>query len=875
MNDESAPFLCPPKDQSSAKWDEIEESLSNMNDQQGQIRALKQLIQYQASGESPPESVLMKTIQYTATSKNHIIKKHLFLYYEIVDTRDRKGNLKSEFLLICDALRNDLIHPNQYLRAAALRLVSKFQEPELISPLVSTISESLTHHSSYVRRHAVVAIGRINQRWPNLAPDAPEEIADLLRVEKDPSCRRVAFLVLCDISRDLAAEFLDEAVDENLLNLSQSMQLTATALIRSLCNDKRRNSYLPALYDLLGSPSAGVQLASALTLLDLTSTTTASRDGLTTLCKIMLSVPNSSLQLSIADQIERLIPTHTSVAQELAVELLNALKAKPIRAKILGIVQKLTTTDNAANIAQALIRYAQSANSLRQNENEKNDSILFIRQILSTLRIIIASHPIALKYVYEGVNSFIADSDSQISYDAMEIIRDIAKSAPELRKVISVHLENLLGSVRTSRVLRMALFIISLYTNNPDSVDVICEAFAEDETQANAADITTVVLEDGTYVQRTSAEVVDDSPSLYSILCKEPFLVSSVSVSLARICCRLSGANAQRAIDFIKSAIVKANVETELNRIGFALMALEHPNDEHVKDILLNASEETFNQFISNQMQSICVKPTESSSQVSAVDQMINFSSLLGKRFTPPSRSIQRVEKKKGELIQLTGSSDTIFCECRLIANKFDISLDFRLLNQTNTLFTNVKVELNCVGKLELIDRPSPLRLPPDTSENVRFTVKVTSAEDSRIFGTISYDVTSMQGTDQRILPLAVITVSSADYMVPAYIDPTSFRKKWEEFEWERKIQIHCSFPTLTDFVNKICQISKLKLISDPDPDLPFLTANLYSRSFFGEEVLANVNVEMNEGTISGFFRLRTDSQSMALSFSRLIENIE
>lgn len=876
MDDESAPFLCPPKDTSSPKWDEIEAALSNMSDQDVQIQALKQLIQYQVSGETPPESVLMKTIQYTATSSNHTIKKLLFLYYEVVNTRDRKGNLKNEFWLICDALRNDLIHPNQYLRSAALRLVSKFQEPELIGPLVSTISGSLTHHSAYVRRHAVVAIGRINQRWPNLAPDAPQDIAELLRVENDGACRRVAFLVLCDISRDLAAEFLDEVVDKSLLNLSQSMQLTATALIKSLCSDKRKASYLPALLELLGSPSPGVQLSSALTLLDLTSSMTASRAGLTTLVNIMLSVPNSSLKLSIADQIERLIPTHTLVAQSFAVELLSSLKAKPIRAKILSIVQKLITSDNAVNISSALISNLQSANELRSNENEKNDAISFITLILSTLKIIVASQPLSIKTIYDGVSSFVADSDHQISFVAIEIVRDIAHTAPELRSVITTHLENLLQSIRTSRVIRMALYLISLYTNNDDSVNIICDAFAEDELQTGGTDTTTVVLKDGTYVQRTDVKAVDDTPSLSSILNKEPFLTASLSISLARICCRLPNSNRNRAIEFIKSAIVKTKVNTELNRIGFALMALDHPENDQIRDILLKTSEETFDEFVSKQMSAISVKPALSSVQTSSrVDQLINFSSLLGKKFNPPTRSINRVEKKRGTLLQMSGTSDIIFCECRLIANKFDIALDFRLLNQTSVPLTNIKLELNCVGKLELIDRAAPIKLQPDQSENLHLTVKVTSAEAGKVFGSISYEVESQTGVEQRFLPLAVITVSSADYMEPAKISLTDFRKKWEEFEWEKKTTIHNNYGSFTDFINKICDVTKLLAISEIDPDLPFLTTNLYTKSFFGEEVLANVNVEMQNGIISGFFRLRTNTLSMAKSFSQLIESIE
>ena len=876
IDDDAAPFLCAPNDPGSPKWDEIEESLTKMNDQESQIVALSQLIQYQVSGESPPDSVLMKTIQYTATSRNHYIKKLLFLYYEIVNTRDKKGNLKNEFWLICDALRNDLTHPNEYIRAAALRLVSKFQEPELIAPLVSTIAASLTHKNAYVRRHAVVAIGRINQRWPNLAPDAPSDIADLLRTETNASCRRVAFLVLCDISRELAAQFLDEDVQQSLLNLSEPMQLTATALIKSLCSENRRATYLPALLDLLGSPSHGVQLASALTLLNLASSATASRAGFTTLINIMLAVPNASLQLSIADQIERLIPTHTAIAQSLAVELLSTLKTKPIRSKILNIVKQLATTSNATDIAASLVRHMQTANNLRQNENEKNDSVSFMVQILQTLRILIASHPVALKTVYEGVNTYVADQDSTVAFYAMEIVRDVAKTTPELHHVITVHLENLIDSIRSSRILRTALYLISLYTENNDSVNLICEAFTEDEAQSEAVEAATVVLEDGTYIQKTVVEQADEVPSLSSILSNDSYLLSSLSVSLARICCRLPKTNPSRAIDFIKKALVKSKHDCELNRIGFALMALEHPQDDHVKDILINSSEDSFNKYISEQINSIVVKPQQQSiQQSSGIDQVINFSGILGKQFMPNEAPVQKFEKKKGELIQMTGSSDVIFCECRFIANKFDISLDFRLLNQTSSTLSNVKVELNCVGELELIDRPSPIQLPKDASENVKFTVKVTSAKFSRIFGTISYEISNFQTTEQRLLPLAVISVSSSDYMEPASIDISTFRRKWEEFEWERKLQVHSPSPSISEYISKICTHCKLNVISEIDTDLPFLTANLYSRSFFGEEVLANVNVEYKDGAVSGFIRIRTDSQTMALSFSQLLESIE
>ena len=46
-----------------------------------------------------------------------------------------------------------------------------------------------------------------------------------------------------------------------------------------------------------------------------------------------------------------------------------------------------------------------------------------------------------------------------------------------------------------------------------------------------------------------------------------------------------------------------------------------------------------------------------------------------------------------------------------------------------------------------------------------------------------------------------------------------------------------------------------------------FLSANLYARSVFGEDALANVSIEKQaDGKISGFIRIRSKTQGIALS---------
>ena len=876
MVEDAAPFLCPPVDGSAPKWDEIEEDLRDMRNTSRQLAALKDLIRHHSSGDRAPDSVLMTTIQYISTSQDHSLKKLLFLYYEIVETRDRKGELKQEFLLICDALRNDLLHPNEYLRAAALRLASKFQEPDLLAPLVSTISESLSHKSAYVRRHAVVAIGRINQRWPRLAPDAPSEIAELLRKENDQACKRVAFLVLCDISRELAAEFLDDVVEGSLLNLPQPMQLTATALIRNLCSDKRKASYLSALTELIQSPSPGVQLESALTLLDLTRTPTASKAGLMALTQIMLNIPNASLQRSIADQIDRLIPTHTTVCQSLAVEFLAALKAKPIRRKILSIVEKLITASNVIDVSSTLVRHMQAASALRQKENERADAIEFIKMIIASLRVFFSSQPICGKTIYEGVISLICDQESAVAIDAMVLVRDLLSTNADLRAQGIAHLENVIGNIHPPRAFRMAIYLLSLYSESNETIDKVCDALSLEQSSEKAGNTTTVVLQDGTYVQKTNVVSQESSDTFVEMLHREPFLISALSMALARLCVRLPDSNRERASAFVKNLLKTVGVERELRRIAFALSAMDHPENERLKKVVVSACEDSFEKYVSSQQKELAIKPIAvSAHSAQLVEERLNFGALLGRRFDPPTRRITREEKKRGVLWQITGTSDPIFCECEVRTSRFDIVLDFRLANQTNVELKNVHLELNCVGRLELVDRPAPVNLSPMSSEYVRFSVKVTSAEAGRIFGSIAYEVHQISGSDQRLLPTAVITVCSSDYLEPAPIDSVEFCQKWEDFEWEKKIPVNNACDTLENFINKLCRYAKLQPVQAADFSLPFVTVNLYSKSYFGEEVLANINVEHSDGIATGFLRIRTDSQSLAISFSRLIQGLK
>ena len=130
-----------------------------------------------------------------------------------------------------NGIRNDLQHPNEYIRGNTLRFLSKLREPELIEPLLSSARSCLEHRHAYVRKNAVFAISSIYQHSESLIPDAPELLQNFLEGESDHTCKRNAFAVLSAINHEKALEYLSGAF-EAIPNADELLQLVELEFIR-------------------------------------------------------------------------------------------------------------------------------------------------------------------------------------------------------------------------------------------------------------------------------------------------------------------------------------------------------------------------------------------------------------------------------------------------------------------------------------------------------------------------------------------------------------------------------------------------------------------------------------------------------------------
>ena len=230
-------------------------------------------------------------------------------------------------------------------------------------------------------------------------------------------------------------------------------------------------------------------------------------------------------------------------------------------------------------------------------------------------------------------------------------------------------------------------------------------------------------------------------------------------------------------------------------------------------------------------------------------------------------------DKLDFRIFQLTGFADPIYIEAKLNILDYDILLDITVINQTSTTLQNICVELYTKGELKIVDRATKFTLAAGQRHKLAISIKVSSTESSVIFGNVVYD--SPNGNNKTIVVLNNIRMAMINYIEPAWTSSEQFRSMWAEFEWENKLAVITDITDLNQYLEHIKHITNMKCMTPQVTmagDCKFLAANLYARSMFGEDALLNLSVEsLNNGKITGYIRIRSITQGIALSLGQKI----
>ncbi|KAK2760722.1 coatomer subunit beta [Arachnomyces sp. PD_36] len=914
---------------------------------ESKLETMKKILTVMLNGDPMPQ-LLMHIIRFVMPSKSKPLKKLLYFYYELCPKLDSNGKLKQEMILVCNGIRNDLQHANEYIRGNTLRFLCKLREPELIEPLLSSARSCLDHRHAYVRKNAVWAIASIYQHSESLIPDAPELIESFLGVESDHTCKRNAFAALLTISHEKAVAYLDYTFD-GIPNADELLQLVELEFIRkdAVQNTQNKAKYLRLIFDLLDATASTVVYEAAMSLTSLTSNPVALKAAAGKLIELSIKEADNNVKLIVLDRVDQLRKRNEGVLDDLTMEILRVLSSPDIdvRRKALGIALEMVSSKNVEEIVMLLKK---ELSKTVDEQYEKNNEY---RQLL-----IQSIHHCAIKFseiaasVVDLLMDFIADFNNNSAVDVISFVKEVVEKFPSLRPSIIERLVSTLSEVRAGKVYRGVLWVVGEYSTEANDIreawkriraslgeipilaseqrllDEVPEenaVAAQEQVNGHAKPAAPTgsrkVLADGTYATESAltsqsaaaakleaVKAAQKPPLRQLILDGDYYLATVLSSTLTKLVMRHSEVsqdtartNALRAeamlimISIIRvgqSHFVKAPIdEDSVDRIMSCVRSLaEFAERKELETTFLEDTRKAFRAMVQVEEKKRAAKEAvEKAKTAVQIDDAIPIRQFAKKsagegtdeieldlaKATGGDSTIEDLSSKLNRVVQLTGFSDPVYAEAYVQVHQFDIVLDVLLVNQTVETLQNLSVEFATLGDLKVVERPTTQNLGPHDFLNLQATVKVSSTDTGVIFGNVVYDGPS--STETHVVILNDVHADIMDYIQPAHCTETQFRTMWTEFEWENKVNINSKAKTLREFLKQLMDSTNMSCLTPEaslQGDCQFLSANLYARSVFGEDALANLSIEKEgeDGPITGFVRIRSRSQGLALSLGSL-----
>jgi len=906
--------------------------------------ALKKVIQLILNGERLP-GILMHVIRFVMPLEDHTIKKLLLVFWEIVPKTTGDGKLLQEMILVCDAYRKDLSHPNEFIRGSTLRFLCKLKEPELLEPLMPTIRTCLEHRHSYVRRNAVLAIFTIYKNFDFLIPDAPELISNFLEGEQDMSCKRNAFMMLIHADQERALTYLSTCIDQ-VHGFGDILQLVIVELIYKVChaNPSERARFIRCIYNLLNSTSPAVRYEAAGTLVTLSSAPTAIKAAANCYIELIVKESDNNVKLIVLDRLVALkeVPQHEKILQELAMDVLRILSTPDleVRRKTLSLAMELVTLRSVTEMVEVLKKEVGKTHNTVEHEDTGKYRQLLVR----TLHTVSIKFPDIAASVIPILMDFLSDSNELAATDVLVFVREAIQRLQPLRPQIVERLMSAVPTIRSPTVHCHTLWILGEYATTKGEITgmvstmrgIMGELPMVDDEMRRAAGVEgeegeemkhqaqpQKVTADGTYATQsafstsTTVSKTDDRPPLRRYLLEGNFYLGAVIANtLVKLCFRFNtlesddskqnsfGAESMLIISSIihlgKSGLpTKAMTDDDYDRMMLCLQVISERSPamgnlftEQCRLALsrmLTAKAEEEETMRKDKKQAKVVEHVDDhimfshltkGNDPSSTDDMFDLSMTMAVSGAK-KEGIDLSTSKLSKVTQLTGFSDPVYAEAYVHINQYDIVLDVLIVNQTNDTLQNCTLELATLGDLKLVEKPQPVVLAPQDFCNIKANVKVASTENGFIFGNIVYDVKGST-SDRNVVILNDIHVDIMDYIVPASCTDLEFRQMWLEFEWENKVTVNTHMTELKPYLEYLCKSTNMKCLT-PEKALSgsgdYMAANLYARSIFGEDALANLSIEKpletSDSPVTGHIRIRAKSQGMAISLGDKINKVQ
>lgn len=918
------------------------------------IEELEELLLFMVNGNSYPR-LLMTIIRFVITCDDHRVKKLLSLYWEICDKIKDNGEVKEEMVLVCNAIRNDLIHANEYIRGRTLRLLCRMRYYKIMEPLIESILKNLSHRHAYVRRNAVTCVYSIVKTFgPDVIPQASVEIEQLLLVEGDLSTKRSAFIMLlnCDIDRAINYAL---SVEDQVTALGDVFQLAILELVRKAAKFRpaQKSALMKLVFYLATGSSPAVTFECAEILSQYGTSVSAAQVAAQAYVHLLNNQPDNNVKLIVLEKLERMQSSESErfVVQALIMDIVRGLgcPAIGVRRKIMSLVSDSLTSRNVFDLVGFLKKEIMKTGTPEASGGDSHAE--YRRLLIQTIQQASRKFPDELaESVALSLLDLLRDSSTDLatSYDVASFIREVVCLHASLRPALMEKICQILPDLSRSRVIRTMLWLVAEFCEKPhaqqlrtildcigplpvnisagklNDIDFDKDGDSVSITKKDAKFMTTtktVVLADGTYASksitvsdgRTSSSRESGTRNL--VRAGDVLLCNVVGIVLAKLSLKIPQAELLPQlrnevlfaltclIRIVKSAVSGSlcgrlmhalKVVAEPRKGGISQEALKEWNSEIFRESLVGlVRAETVSKLTSSADKAAKVSPGETiqfrqikekidtgkSMQVSSTEDLMEWVPGAHVGGFGPSFSKGIFSERLVKATPMTGLADAVYVEGFLRLHSFDLILELTVVNRTAETLQNILVELCTNGDLKVVDKPQALTLAPGESAKAFGTIKVSSTESALIFGYATFDRKSSLGTKEWLV-LNEVRADVLDYIVPGSgIKESEFKAMWQEFEWENKIIVNTNLAEPSAFIDLISKHTNLKLVGNADKlvqSSQFVAINMYAKSIFGEDALANLSLEKGEcGELAGTIRIRSRTQGIALSLGDKVNHVQ
>jgi coatomer subunit beta len=831
------------------------------------LRAIKSAIGMLLSGEPMPR-LLMSVIKGCLREESKELKKLVMIYWEVAKKYGPDGKLLPEMILVCNALRNDLSHPNEYIRGATLRFLCRLREPELLEPLIPTIKACLECHGSgrhfYIRKYAALACYYIHSRFgESLLPDGPEIMQRFIENEADASARRNAFLFLYNEAEGLAIDFLNSHMDR-VNSYGDGFQLLVLELCRKVCrrDPAQKSRFVRVLLAMLQSDSAAVSYEAAWTMVSLSSAPTAIRAAAATYAQLLIGQSDNNMKLIVLERLAELKKVHAKVLQEVLMDILRALSSPnvDICKKVLEVTMDLVTPRNIDEVVQLLKREL-----LRTQEADMEKGLAYRTLLIQAIHTCAQKSPEVASSVVHVLMDFLGGEGA---LEVALFVRTIVDQYPNLRLGVLSKLMASIGDISSPAVLRVSLWVLGTYCDDNSSmaqaftalIDVVGSPPFDGDGGASknggggssaAPGATTsgyttknVVLSDGTYATQTvvsapSVQAPQDggvAPLRKLIAGGDVLLATSLCSSLTKITLR-----AMKAMGSTTPAVKQMQVATLTVICGVSRVvdgvSSTHSGafDDCLEQLRLQAAalldegarealEQTYLASCKESFAGILAKEKDLNAKQAAAlesglqgqpDQLISFRQLLSTSLGGPEIDLYDGD----DITRATGAGQE---EQQKRGHVCQLS------GFADPVYAEACVtvhDYDIVLEILLINRT------PNTLTNL--TVELATMGDLRLVErpqahtigpldqrTISANIKvsstetgyifgtivyeNSSTAEKTYINLNDIHLDIMDYIKPGQCTDHAFRSMWAEFEWENKVAISTKITNLHEFLSHI-----------------------------------------------------------------------